>query len=166
MPIQNAQLARVVAREIAAVKAEVLGYPDDASLWTELPGLPNSGGTLALHLAGNLRHFIGRGMGGSEYVRDRDAEFKTRGISRTDVAALIDAAATEVAAAFATAPADFVDLAPPMQMPNGAKIQMPVGVLHLMAHLAYHLGQLDYHRRSVTGQVAGVGAMDIMKLAD
>jgi hypothetical protein len=165
MSISHTQLAQVFARDIATVKAEVLAYPDDASLWVEVPGLPNSGGTLALHLAGNLRHFIGAGMGASGYVRHREAEFATRGTSRAEVAALIEATATEVAAAFAKVPANFLDIAPPVTMPNKLVLSVPNALLHLMSHLAYHLGQMDYHRRSVTGDKTGVGAMDFTTLA-
>jgi hypothetical protein len=32
-------------------------------------------------------------------------------------------------------------------------------LVHLATHMAYHLGQLDYHRRVVTGNPAGVGAV-------
>jgi hypothetical protein len=32
-------------------------------------------------------------------------------------------------------------------------------LLHLAVHLAYHLGQIDYHRRLVTGDPAGVDAI-------
>jgi hypothetical protein len=32
------------------------------------------------------------------------------------------------------------------------------------AHLAYHLGQLDYHRRAATGDDAGVGAVALAEL--
>ncbi len=165
MPIANQDIARVFAREIAAVRAEVLGYPDDETLWREVPGLPNSSGTLALHLAGNLRHFIGLGIGGSGYVRDRPMEFSTRGMPRAEVAALLDAAATEVSAALAKAPADMLDVAPPIPFGNNKSMPLPLGLLHLLSHLAYHLGQMDYHRRSVTGDKTSVGAMDHMQLA-
>ena len=165
MSITHEQLAKVFARDIASVKAEVLAYPDDASLWVEVPGLPNSGGTLALHLAGNLRHFIGAGVGASGYVRDRTAEFATRGSSRREVAAILDATAAEVGAAFAKVPANFLAVAPPVTMPNKLVLSVPNALLHLMAHLAYHLGQMDYHRRSVTGDKTGVGAMDFSTLA-
>jgi hypothetical protein len=32
-------------------------------------------------------------------------------------------------------------------------------MMHLATHLAYHLGQVDFHRRIVTGDAAGVGAV-------
>ena len=34
------------------------------SIWALPPGLPNSGSTLALHVAGNLRHYVGAVLGG------------------------------------------------------------------------------------------------------
>jgi uncharacterized damage-inducible protein DinB len=32
-------------------------------------------------------------------------------------------------------------------------------LVHLCTHLTYHLGQIDTHRRIVTGQTASVGAV-------
>ena len=37
-------------------------------------------------------------------------------------------------------------------------------LIHLAAHLAYHLGQIDYHRRIVTGQATTVGTMAVPEL--
>ena len=54
----------IFARELTTLRAEVLSYPDDASIWALPAGAPNAGGTLVLHLCGNLRHFIGAGLGG------------------------------------------------------------------------------------------------------
>ena len=53
-------LELLITRELRAVRREIEAYPDDASVWREIPGLPNAGGTLALHVAGNIRHFIDR----------------------------------------------------------------------------------------------------------
>jgi hypothetical protein len=36
--------------------------------------------------------------------------------------------------------------------------------VHLATHFTYHLGQLDYHRRLVTGQGATVGAVSPTEL--
>ena len=35
---------------------------------------------------------------------------------------------------------------------------------HLVAHLAYHAGQLNFHRRIVTGDATGVGAVSPTEL--
>lgn len=37
-------------------------------------------------------------------------------------------------------------------------------LLQLAVHLAYHLGQVSYHRRLVTGDVRGVGALSAAEL--
>ena len=39
-------------------------------------------------------------------------------------------------------------------------------VVHLLSHLAYHLGQLDYHRRVVTGENRSIGALPVKELGD
>ena len=70
----QADYARFFGRELATVRDQLLAYPDNSSVWVLPNGLPNSAGTLALHIAGNLRWFIGAQLGGSGYVRDRDAE--------------------------------------------------------------------------------------------
>jgi hypothetical protein len=36
---------------------------------------------------------------------------------------------------------------------------------HLVAHLAYHAGQVDFHRRIVTGDASGVGAVSPAELS-
>ena len=85
-----------LARDLDTLSREVALYPDDASLWAERPGLPNTGGNLTIHLIGNVRHFIGHVLGGSSYVRDRDHEFAARSGSRDEIQALIAAAKTEI----------------------------------------------------------------------
>ena len=79
-------IRKTLRRDIAALGREVEAYPDDATLWVVVPGISNSGGTLALHIAGNLRHFIGAALGNSGYVRNRDAEFSDRDAPRVAVA--------------------------------------------------------------------------------
>ena len=76
-----ALLGILLRRELAALRRSVEAYPDDASVWALPPGVPNSAGTLVLHCAGNLRHFLGAVLGGDGYRRDRDAEFARRGVT-------------------------------------------------------------------------------------
>src|SRR5215213_2723590 len=79
----------VMLRELRALDREIAAYPDDQSLWKLPDGISNSAGNLALHLAGNLRHFIGNVLGGSSYQRDRDAEFSIKGLSRDELRAIV-----------------------------------------------------------------------------
>jgi uncharacterized damage-inducible protein DinB len=51
----------------------------DAELWERANEKSNSVGNLVLHVCGSTRHFLGRGVGGSDYQRDRPAEFAEKG---------------------------------------------------------------------------------------
>ncbi len=151
-------LRRIFLRDIDTLRREVDLYPDDESLWREVPGLPNPGGTLILHLAGNLRHFIGALLGHSGYVRDRPAEFSTRGTSRQELLRLIAAAHDEVDGALTRLdPAVLEDPYP--ETLRGQHYPVHLFLLQLAVHLTYHTGQLDYHRRMVTGDRASADAV-------
>jgi len=157
-------IATILLRDLRALGREVEGYPDDASPWTAVPGATNLGGTLVLHLCGNLEHFIGARLGGTGYRRDRDAEFSTRGLSRAALLERIAAAEATVREVLpslsdATMRADYPDVIGGMRLTTGDFLT------HLAAHLGYHLGQLDYHRRFVTSRAVAIGAMAIPELA-
>ena len=160
--MNTAYLKQIITRELRAVKREIEAYPDDASVWRAIPGTPNSGGTLALHLAGNLQHFFGSILGRDGYVRDRDAEFARRDVARADLLAGLDAAIASVERTLAGA-----STAGAYPEPI-AKRTVPTEafLLHLSAHLAYHLGQIDYHRRAITGDAKGVDALSVRELPE
>lgn len=157
--------ARFIGRELATVRDQLLAYPDSAAIWALPAGLPNSAGTLALHIAGNLRWFIGAQLGGSGYVRDRDAEFALRGIDRAELVKTIEATIDEVARALATLDSSKLDEPFPLEV---AGVRLPTGRMigHLAVHLGYHLGQMDFHRRIVTGVNKSLGALAPSALAD
>ena len=165
IPSAVTAIRHVLVRELRTVRREVEAYPDDALLWHEVPGLPNPGGTLALHLAGNLRHYIGAVLGGTGYVRDRPAEFATRGLTRAQVIQAVDAALREVDAALATLTPERA-LEPYPEGVLGRSPRMLDYLVHLTSHLGYHLGQLDYHRRMVSRDATGVGAITLAELPD
>ncbi len=156
-------LQTLISRELDALAREIRLYPDDGSPWTIVPGCPNSGGNLTLHLVGNLRHFIGAGLGKTGYVRNRDAEFGTRGgVSRDELLTLIDQANVDVAATFAKLePSVLTEL---YVAPGDRKIETGLFLMHLAVHLGYHLGQIDYHRRTVTGNAASAETLPIQPL--
>ncbi|WP_236646351.1 DinB family protein [Gemmatirosa kalamazoonensis] len=152
-------------RELGAVRRSVEAYPDEASLWQVPAGLPNAGGTLVLHIAGNLQHYIGAVLGNSGYVRDRDAEFSRRDVPRAELLAEIDAATEAVDRTLAALPNDWLDAVYPERV-AGHDVLTRDYIIHLASHLAYHLGQLDYHRRAITGDRRGIGALAPAELPD
>ena len=157
-------LLKVLARDLETVRRELELYPDEASLWVQVPGLGNAGGNQALHLAGNLQHFIGGVLGGTGYVRDRDAEFTRRDVPRHEVLEELHRAEAAVAATLpALSPAQ---LAADYPLPiMGTTLGTEIVLIHLCSHLAYHLGQLDAHRRVVAGPGASAGAQSLKVLA-
>jgi hypothetical protein len=157
-----AHVAAILDRDLRTLAREVQAYADERDLWRGLPGLPNSGGTLALHLAGNIQHYLGARLAGTGYVRDRPAEFALRGVPKADLVARIEAAREAVRAA-AAVPVDVATDFP--EVISDARLTTGDYLVHLCTHFAFHLGQLDYHRRAVTGDAAGVGAMRPAELA-
>lgn len=142
--------ALIFDRDLAVLEREVSLYPDDASLWKPVEGQPTTGGNLALHLAGNLRHFLGAVLGGTGFKRERDAEFSSRGLSRAAVIAGIRAARGEVAMALSKLDPALLGQPFPEAI-RGHELPMRMVLIHLCAHLSFHSGQLDYHRRAATG---------------
>ncbi|HME89836.1 MAG TPA: DinB family protein [Myxococcaceae bacterium] len=156
-------MARVMVRDINAVRRELAAYPDEASVWALPPGIANSAGSLALHIAGNLQHFIGAVLGGSGYKRDRAAEFAKRNVPRS--ALIVELEAAIVAIGLGMSQVSDARLAE--EFPEaiaGHRIVTGEWLIHLVSHLAYHLGQIDYHRRLVTQSGATVGAMAVPEL--
>ena len=153
-----ADIASILDRDLRTLRREIEAYPDEGQLWQELPGQPNTAGTLALHLAGNLQHYIGARWGGTGYVRDRAAEFARRGVSRAALIGDIEAARSAVALALSRVSAGELAQDYPEEI-GGTRVRTGEYLVHLCTHMAYHLGQVDAHRRAVTGNREGVGAM-------
>ncbi|MGH7533105.1 MAG: DinB family protein [Gemmatimonadales bacterium] len=152
----------VLLRDLAAFRREIEAYPDDDSVWACPAGFPNSAGTLALHVAGNLQHFVGAILGASGYVRDRTAEFAGRGVPRVELARRLQEAEEAVRLGLD-------GRALPEQYPGpagggGMTVRTDEWLVHLAVHLTYHLGQVDYHRRAVTCSSVAVGALATAEL--
>jgi hypothetical protein len=158
-----AAVAGILDRDLRALARAVEAYPDERDLWQLPPGAPNSGGTLALHLAGNLQHYFGARLGDTGYRRDRAAEFADRDVPRAEILRRIEAARAAVRAAAARVDESVLEADYPEVI---ADVRIPTGeyLIHLVSHFAYHLGQLDYHRRLVTGDARGTGAVRAAEL--
>lgn len=163
MPTLLHDLSILFVRDLDTLKREVELYPDDESLWVERTGLPNTGGALVQHLIGNLRHFIGATLGQTGYVRQRDLEFSSRGASRATLLDGIAAARQDVETTLERLPLSELDLPFPLQI-GGHDVRLGLWLMHLSTHLAFHLGQIDYHRRAVTGDRQSADAVGVAPL--
>ena len=160
----SSMIEHVLRRELRSVRAELEAYPEEALIWTLPPGLPNSGGTLAMHLAGNLRHYVGAVLGDDGYVRNRDEEFAARDVPRAALLEQLARAEEAVRTVLPRLGEDQLARAFPEAIRDH---QVDTGdfLIQLATHLAYHLGQLSYHRRLVSGDSRGVGALASSELA-
>ncbi len=156
-------IGAVLVRDLKGLRRELEAYPDERDLWRLAPGIANSAGTLALHLVGNLQHFIGVVLGGASYRRDRAAEFSRRDVPRVELVGQIEAAIVVVERGLAQV-SDAALAEDYSERVGGYAVTTGEWLVHLVAHLGYHLGQVDYHRRLVTGRGETVAALAIPEL--
>ncbi|HCA58460.1 MAG TPA: DinB superfamily protein [Blastocatellia bacterium] len=142
----NDVLTKLFERDLAKLKDEIGMYSNEGDLWRVEGEIANSAGNLCLHLAGNLRHFFGTVLGGTEYVRDRDAEFASKFVPRATLLAEVDAAAREVKAVLEQITDEELQKNYPIEV-FGHPMTTEFFLVHLATHLNYHLGQINYHRR-------------------
>lgn len=140
---------QILLRDLDRLEQEIRAYASDELLWAVRGEISNSAGTLCLHLCGNLQHFFGAVLGGTGYQRDRPAEFARRDVSREELLQQIQAARTAVSLALPRLDERHLDDEYPERV-----FDHPVStrffLIHLAAHLGYHLGQVNYHRRLTT----------------
>ena len=139
-------LSQLYQRDLDKLKIEIGQYASEEQLWTVSEGITNSGGNLALHLVGNLKHFIGGVLGKSGYIRDRDAEFASKNVSKEDLIIAIDETSEVVTSTLAKLTADHLAAVYPIDV-FGHPMTTEAFLIHLITHLNYHLGQINYHRR-------------------
>ncbi len=143
------EIAEILQRDITRLLQEVDRFPSDEALWKLLPGISNSSGNLILHLEGNMREYIGRQIGGVAYERKRDLEFSNKGLSVAELHARISALKELVPPIVAGLSPAALDALHPHEL-NGKQMSTRQFLIHLLGHLSYHLGQIDYLRRIVT----------------
>jgi uncharacterized damage-inducible protein DinB len=152
MSITN-DLAALFQRDLSKLNREIAAFPDDETLWRKLPGITNAAGNLALHLEGNLREFIGRQLGNLPYTRARELEFSQKGIGRDELAARMAELQRTIPAVVEGLSAEQMEAEYPQTV-----FEKPMStrhfLIHLYGHLNWHLGQIDYLRRILSGDGA------------
>ena len=141
-------LCEFYLRDLDKVMEELSLFPDEASVWKLAPGINNSTGTLCLHIAGTLLHFIGATLGHTGYIRERDKEFSLRNISRNDLTLQLNQAKAVLEKTLPGLTDDELQKDFPLEK-HGHIVSTHHMLLHLLIHLGYHLGQINYHRRLV-----------------
>lgn len=140
------ELKEIFIRDLTKLKTEMETYSDESKLWVISKDILNSGGNLCLHINGNLKHFIGAVLGKSGYVRDRESEFKNKNIPRKKLLKSTDETIDIVSKTIESLPEELLSKNYPKEF-NNSIVTVEFLLIHLAAHLNYHLGQINYHRR-------------------
>lgn len=143
-------LIQLFQRDLRKLYGELEKYTAEASIWKTEKGIANSAGNLCLHLVGNLNTFIGKEMGNTGYVRNRDQEFTQKDVPRAQLLKMIeDTIAVVIQTLEASDESRWADQYPVQVFDKPTSTEYML--VHLASHLAYHLGQVNYHRRLIDG---------------
>ena len=142
----NQTLRTLFERDIQRVKTEIESYKNEENMWKLDGEILNSAGNLCLHLIGNLNHFIGAEIGKTGYIRERELEFSQKNIPRQELIEKLEQVTKIVDDSIESLSEE--ELHQLSTSPKFAEKQTVLFLLlHLHAHLNYHLGQINYHRR-------------------
>jgi len=141
-------LISLFERDLNRVISELNQYCQESNIWRIENNISNSAGNLALHLIGNLNTYIGKEIGKTNYVRNRELEFSQKNIPRQElVDKLTDAIIVIKSSLKALTDEDLKKEYPVLVFSEMTTTEYLL--VHLTTHLTYHLGQINYHRRLI-----------------
>jgi len=133
-------------RDLDKLIQEINSFKNEEDIWKIKTGITNSAGNLTTHLLGNLNHFIGKTLGNTDYVRNRDEEFSIKNLSREKLVADIRSLQQVIKNTLPNLSSEDLKKEFPIQIRN--EVYSTENMLtYLLAHLNYHLGQVNYLRR-------------------
>jgi uncharacterized damage-inducible protein DinB len=133
-------------RDLNKLKTEIESYQNESKIWAVEKNISNSAGNLCLHLIGNLNTYIGAEIGKTNYIRHRELEFSQKDIPQSQLIAQIEATIIVVNNALDQLTDENLKNEYPLLVFD-TKTSTDFFLTHLTTHLAYHLGQINYHRR-------------------
>ena len=139
-------LIKIFDRDLEKLISEIQLFENEENLWIVKGDIKNSAGNLALHLCGNLKHFIGHNLGGTNYIRERDKEFSLKNISELELIKNIEETKDVVISTLTNFDESRFSEIYKEKISLG-DVEIGYFLLHLITHLNYHLGQINYLRR-------------------
>ena len=135
-------------RDLKKLRDEIEAYKTEKNIWQVEKNIKNSAGNLCLHLIGNLNWFIGAQLGATGYIRHRELEFSSTNIPKDDLLLKIDKTRSVLDNTLDKITESQLELEYPILVFD-KKTTTYYFLIHLSTHLAYHLGQINYHRRLI-----------------
>ncbi|REC80496.1 DinB superfamily protein [Chryseobacterium elymi] len=133
-------------RDLNKLRVEIESYQNEKAVWKTDKNIANSAGNLCLHLVGNLNNYIGAELGKTGYIRNRELEFSLKDTSKAELIEKVTATTAMVNDVLSKLTAEDLEKEYPLVVFEDT---MTTGyfLIHLITHLDYHLGQINYHRR-------------------
>ncbi len=144
MTLQSVKL--LLDRDLNRLKNEIELYKSEEKIWSVEKEIANSAGNLCLHLIGNLKAYIGAEIDKSGYIRQRELEFSTKNIPRDVLIKQVEETITVVHQSLDKISKEVLQKEFPLRVFEES-VSVEFFLMHLTTHLAYHLGQINYHRR-------------------
>ena len=142
----NNVLANFYERDIRKLIDEVNLFRDEENLWRTQGSIRNSSGNLVLHIIGGMNYLIGAILAQTGYVRDRDQEFSKKGVEKKDLIAQLEELIPMINKTLNTLTPGQMEAEYPFIF-DDAKNSVTYVLVQLLAHLNYHLGQINYLHR-------------------
>ncbi len=140
--------SKLLSRDLDKLALEISSFENEENLWKLFGGIKNTAGNLCLHLVGNLNHFIGSIMGDSGYVRNMESEFATKGVPKQQMMQMVVETKESIVSTLEQWKPGDLQKPYPVQV-FGEEMTYEFFLIHLVAHLNYHLGQINYLRRMI-----------------
>ncbi|MGB6945246.1 MAG: DinB family protein [Bryobacteraceae bacterium] len=122
-------------------------------IWTRNSENENAVGNLVLHLCGNVRQWIGSGVGGSGDHRQRDSEFDARGgKTPAELSELLKTTVAQAAGIVRAVPASRLT---DRILPQGYDVTVLEAIAHVVEHFSHHTGQVILLTKMLTGDDLG-----------
>lgn len=117
----------------------------DEAIWRRPNESVVSVGNLVLHLAGNVRQWIGSGLGGAPDERTRDAEFAEQGpMPREGLVRILNDTIRDAESVLETLDPD--TLLEPRRVQGRQETGVSI-LVHVVEHFSYHTGQISLHTK-------------------
>lgn len=139
-------MAEFYERDLRKLIEEVNLFKNEEDLWRTTGSVKNSSGNLVLHIVGGLNYLIGATLAKTGYVRNRDQEFTMKGVPRKELVEKLEALIPMVTQTLNALTPEDMETEYPIFF-DKPKTSHSYVLVQLLAHLNYHLGQVNYLRR-------------------
>ena len=140
-------------KQLSGRIGECLDRLSSEQIWLRGSENENAVGNLVLHLCGNVRQWIGFGVGGKPDVRVRDREFAARGdIQPAELRERLESVVAEAASIIESLPPDRLTQKVVIQ---GFELTLLEAIYHVVEHFALHMGQITFATKQITHRDLG-----------